>query len=264
MTKKTKIMGILNITHGDSFFDSCSHLSEALEKGQQMIQEGADYIDVGGESSRPGAFSISEDIELERVIPLIESLHSQNSISLSIDTVKPRVARAAVRAGATMINDITGFADPEMRGIGAESGVLLCVMHMQGNPQTMQLNPYYPQGIITYLLQWFEERITLLIESGIKESQIILDPGIGFGKTVADNLEIIHNLSHFRALGFPLLLGVSRKSFIGKIVNQPARELLPATIAINTLAILENVDIIRVHDIRAHLDVRNVIECLKI
>ena len=190
--------------------------------------------------------------EIARVVPILESLKNKLSIPISIDTAKPAVARAAIHAGASLLNDITGFDQPEMAAIAREYDVHICVMHMQGTPQTMQQNPHYPSGIIPHLLQWFEKKIDILTRSGISPKRIILDPGIGFGKTVADNLEIIHNLPKLKRLGFPVLLGVSRKSFLSKILNKPPAELLPATIAMNVLAILSQVDIIRVHDVKEH------------
>lgn len=261
MCSHTKLMGILNVTP-DSFFDQGSFFdsSKAIARGEQIIQEGADILDIGGESSRPGSTSISEAEELRRIIPVIQSLRKMTNIPISVDTVKPRVAAAAIEAGATMINDISGARHPEMRKIAASCGVPICLMHMQGTPATMQISPVYPEGIISHLIHWFEEKIDLLIEAGVKKNNIILDPGIGFGKTVAHNLQIIHNLPQLKALGFPLLLGVSRKSFMSKIVNRPAVDLLPTTVAVNVIAIQNHVDIIRVHDIEAH---RLVIDFLK-
>lgn len=259
-----KVMGILNITP-DSHFDGGKHntFESAVKKGIQMYEEGADIIDIGGESTRPGALAVSEENELARVIPVIKELKSCIPIPISIDTMKPRVARAAVKAGATFLNDITGFEDPEMIKLAVETGLEICVMHMQGRPATMQLNPHYENGIVNDLLEWFENRTDKLIKAGIKKEQIILDPGIGFGKTVDDNLKILHNLQKFKAMDFPLLVGLSRKSFISKTVNKPAAELLPATIAMNTVAILAEADIIRVYDVTAHRDVVIMLEKYK-
>lgn len=230
----------------------------AFERGKCIFEEGADIIDIGGESTRPGAEPISEEQELARVIPLIKALRAEVPIIISIDTSKPRVAAAAIAAGAQLINDVTGLRHPEMQEVAATFDVNVCMMHMQGTPQTMQSNPQYPEGVIPHLLKWFEKQITILLKQGIKEKQIILDPGIGFGKTVADNLEILENLPRLKAMGFPLLIGLSRKSFLGKILNKPAPELLSATIAANAFLIMSNVDIIRVHDVSAHRDVINL------
>lgn len=249
----TRLMGILNVTP-DSFFDKGRYFDHllAIDRGKKIYQEGADIIDIGGESTRPGATPVETSEELQRVIPVVKALRSAVPIPISIDTRKAEVAAAAVEAGATLINDVSGFIDPAMQEIAASKEIDVCVMHMLGTPQTMQDKPIYPDGIISHLLEWFEAQVTRLTKRGIKESRIILDPGIGFGKTVDDNLKIIHNLPRLKALGFPLLLGISRKSFLSKILNKSALELLPATIAVNTLLIISKVDIIRVHDVPEH------------
>lgn len=257
-------MGILNVTP-DSFFDKGNYFSieKAIERARTLHLDGADIIDIGGESSRPGATPVSLQEELERVIPVIKLIHSLIPIPISIDTYKPEVAIAALEAGATFINDITGFQNPEMQEVAASSDAEICVMHMQGTPQNMQQNPHYPEGIVSFLIQWFEAKIEDLIQKGVKEKKIFLDPGIGFGKIVDDNLEILQNLPRLKALGFPLLIGVSRKSFMGKIVNRPASDLLAPTIAVNTLLINAGVDIIRVHDVSEHRAVLELIKRLK-
>lgn len=261
---KTQLMGILNATP-DSFYDQSRFfdLEAALQRGVQICHEGADLIDIGGESTRPGATPVSLEEELRRVIPLIRQLKSIVHIPLSIDTLKPHVATQALEAGADWINDVSGFRDPAMREAAASSGAKLCVMHMQGTPETMQLNPQYSTSIIDHIKTWFSNTLEKLIQAGVKEEKIVLDPGIGFGKTVAHNLEIIHNLPELKRLGFPILIGVSRKSFMSKILNKPANELLAATLAINSIAVLSQVDFIRVHDIQAHRDVIDLIEAYK-
>lgn len=260
----TQLMGILNVTP-DSFFDQSRFfdLEAAVERGKQIYAEGADIIDIGGESTRPGAAPVTIQEELERVIPVIKALRNAIPIPISIDTRNAKVAHAALEAGATFINDVSGFSDPDMQELAAASHAQICIMHMQGTPQTMQSNPSYPEGIIPHLLNWFESRIAQLIRRGISQDKIFLDPGIGFGKTVADNLEIIQNLPQLGTLGFPLLLGISRKSFMGKILNKPASELLPATIAINVILALADVKIIRVHDVREHRDIIEIINRVK-
>lgn len=252
--EKAKLMGILNATP-DSFFDGGEHfhVSKAIDHAMRMIQEGADIIDIGGESTRPGAFEVDEVEELRRVIPVIEGLRGAAAV-LSIDTKKPKVAKAALQAGARFINDVSGFSDPSMRKLAAEYDVDICVMHMQGLPSTMQVNPRYPEGIMQHLMDWFEARVNLLLQSGVKKDRIILDPGIGFGKTVADNVKILHNLPQIKEFGLRVLLGVSRKSFMGKILGKPAGHLLPTTLATNTLALKDRVDILRVHDVKEHRD----------
>lgn len=257
-------MGILNVTK-DSFFDGGEYFESdsAVARGKRIFEEGADIIDIGGESTRPGATPISEAEELERVIPVIKALCAEVPITISIDTCKPGVAAAAVAAGARLINDVRGLRDPAMQEVAASLDVDVCVMHMQGTPQTMQKNPHYPEGIICHLLNWFEKQVAILVQRGIKEKRIILDPGIGFGKTVADNLEIIQNLPRLKAMGFPTLIGLSRKSFMSNILGKPAAELFPATIAANTLLIMSCIDIIRVHDVAAHRDVVNLFSKIK-
>lgn len=254
-------MGIVNCTP-DSFYDGGRYhaIDAALAHALKLEEEGADLLDIGGESTRPGADPVDERTEMKRVIPLICALQDATQLPISIDTSKPNVARAALQAGASFINDVTGFCHPEMRHIAAESGAEICVMHMQGTPKTMQQEtPYYPGGILPTLTHFFEERIEKLISSGVAEEQIILDPGIGFGKTVQHNVEILQKISELKRLGFPILFGGSRKSFITKTIRKPSRELLSATIAVNTIAIRAGVDLIRVHDVQEH---RNVIDLL--
>lgn len=258
---KTKLMGILNAT-SDSFYPESRSLKieEGIRKAMQIQEEGADILDIGGESSRPGSHPVEESEEFSRVIPLILALQGKLKIPISIDTRKPNIAKAAIEAGASLINDITGFSHPDMIQVAKETHRDICVMHMLGDPQTMQKNPKYLEGIVPYLLHWFKKKIEFLCNEGIKPEQIILDPGIGFGKTIADNLDIIHNLSLFKKLGFRLLLGVSRKSFLSKILNQQTQELLAPTLAANVIAMLNHVDIIRVHDIKEHRSVIDFID----
>jgi dihydropteroate synthase len=260
----TQLMGILNITP-DSCFDQGRWFDQtlAIQRGIQIFHEGADWLDIGGESTRPGASPVSETEELRRVLPVIKSLKQEISIPISIDTMKAKVAEAAIEAGASLINDVSGFCDPAMRQVAASAQVPICVMHMHETPLTMQNHPVYPQGVIPFLLDWFKKRIDLLLASGIQERNIILDPGVGFGKTVADNVEIVQNLYQIKALGFPLLLGLSRKSFLGKIIHKSYPDLLPVSLAVNTLAILAEVEIIRVHDISEHRDIINLMAYLK-
>lgn len=267
MTGKTdsvKLMGILNATP-DSSYDQGRHFSleRAVRHGIEMYRQGADMIDVGGESTRPGADAVPENEEIARIIPVIQILKNEIPIPISVDTMKPKVAEAALNAGAGFINDVSGFRDPEMRKLAADTRVRICVMHMHETPKTMQTNPVYPGGVIPFLLEWFQSRIELLVQDGVKEEAIMLDPGIGFGKTVADNIEIVNNLTKLKAAGFPLLVGLSRKSFLGKIVDKHTyAELLPATLAASVMAIRAQADILRVHDVAEHRDVINVLNAL--
>jgi len=261
---KTKLMGIVNITPDSFYKPSRTYaLDASIARALQLASEGADILDIGGESTRPGASPVSEEEEIKRVIPFLKNIKGKISIPISIDTKKPAVARAAMQAGASLINDVSGFSQPKMISVAAEADAEIYVMHMQGTPETMQLNPQYEGGVVPFLLRWFEDKVNMLIHSGIRPENIILDPGIGFGKTVADNLEIIHNLSEFKRLGFRVLLGLSRKSFLSKILSKPAEELLSATLAANTLAIMSNVDFIRVHDVKEHRSLIDVIEAFK-
>jgi dihydropteroate synthase len=265
MKMMTKLMGILNVTP-DSCFDQGRWFNPAvaIERGICIQQEGADMLDLGGESTRPGATPVSEQEELNRVLPVLKALKEQITIPISIDTMKPAVAAAALNAGASFINDVSGFRDVNMRYLAADTHVPICVMHMHETPQTMQKQPYYPQGIIKFLIEWFEKRIEELLQAGIKTKNIYLDPGFGFGKTVADNVEILYNLNKIKALGFPVLIGLSRKSFLGKLIHKSHyNDLLPATIAAHTIALQADVDIIRVHDIAVHRDVIDLIKSIK-
>lgn len=254
--KKALLMGILNTTP-DSFYDKGKHygIEKSLQHGIRLYKEGADIIDVGGESTRPGSLPISEEEELKRTLSIIEELRKSIPVPISIDTAKAKVAEEAVKAGASWINDVSGFQKIQMRELASSLQTNICVMHMQGNPKTMQKKPHYPEGVASHVMQWFEKRIEELIKAGVREEKITLDPGIGFGKTLADNIQILHTIGRFKSLGFPILLGVSRKSFMGKILGKTAGELLPATLVVNALALKEGVDIIRVHDVQEHRDV---------
>lgn len=257
----TKLMGILNVTP-DSSFDKGSHFAfdKSISRAQQIVNEGADIIDIGGESTRPGAEPVSLEEELRRVIPVVKEIHHCLNIPISVDTMKWQVAEAAINAGATFINDVSGFGDSNMQALAADAKVEICVMHMQNDPRTMQAAPHYEEGIIPHLMCWFKERIQQLLDAGISPAKIYVDPGIGFGKTVDHNLEIVHNLAELKKLGFPLLLGLSRKSFMGKINNKTYEELLPETIAIHTIACLKGVNMLRVHDVK---DNKSIIHLVK-
>lgn len=250
-----RVMGIINVTP-DSFHDGgqFAEHDRAVAHGLQLIAEGADILDIGGESTRPGSRVVDPGEEQRRILPVIRELSRQTSIPISVDTSKPEVAKAALEAGAQWINDVTGCQNPQMRRLVAESGVQVIVMHMQGTPQTMQIEPHYPQGVVPTIYRWFEHQIQELVAFGISEEQLILDPGIGFGKTVAHNLEILRNIKRFKSLGFPLLIGASRKSFLQKILKKPSPSLLSASIAAHTIALTAQVDIIRVHDVAQHRD----------
>ena len=235
----------------------------AIEYGLRLFSEGADVLDIGGESTRPGSdVVVSEEEEIRRILPVIQGIRKKSNGTLSIDTFKPSVARAALEAGVNWVNDITGIANPEMQALVRETGAICCVMHMYGTPHSLP-TPHYPRGIIEEIRLFFLERTQQLLQAGISPDRIILDPGIGggaFGKTPQECLEILKHLSKLRELGFPLLVGLSRKSFLQKILLKPASEVLSTTLALNTMALLEGAAYIRVHDVAAHRDILTVLE----
>lgn len=270
--RKAEIMGVLNVTP-DSFYAGSASMDHdaAVQCGLRMAQEGASWLDIGGEASsrfRNGskhcdAVVVTEEEELGRVLPVITAIRAASPIRISIDTMKPAVASAALAAGASMINDISGFRDPDMRAVAKESGAKICVMHMRGTPQNMQQYTDYSEGIMQHLLRWADDQVNLLVKEGVREQQIILDPGLCFSKTLEDNYVILKELSKFRALGFPVLIGLSRKSMMGLHLKKPAEELLHATIALNSAAMLSGADILRVHDVEAHYDAVEVLSLLQ-
>jgi len=244
------VMGIVNVTP-DSFSDGGRFLDarEAVEHALRLVDEGAEIIDVGGESTRPRATPVDEAEELQRVLPVIEELVRKIKVPISIDTMKPGVARAALDAGASIVNDVAANReDNEMWRVAAESRAGYVCMHMQGTPQTMQVNPTYAD-VVEDVKTFFSERIRRLNDCGVSSEQIILDPGIGFGKTPGHNLQLLGGLRRFRELERPLLLGVSRKSFIGKLFGTELAGRLPAALACASLAVEAGMQIIRAHEV---------------
>lgn len=249
--QRTFIMGVLNITP-DSFSDGGHYLNTdaAIKHALEMAENGADIIDVGGESNRPGSESVSEDEEIKRVIPVIKGLKKNTDKPISIDTRKAKVAHMALQAGADMINDISAMqSDKDMQKIAAAARVPVCIMHMQGTPKDMQKDPHY-SDLTSEIAHFFFARIAKLKEAGIAEDNIILDPGIGFGKKLEHNIEIIKKLRAFRSLGRPLLVGTSRKSMIGEILSLPPDDRLEGTAATVAVCIINGADIVRVHDVK--------------
>lgn len=246
-------MGIINVTP-DSFSDGGVHFSAqtAIDAGLRMIDEGADLVDVGGESTRPGAEEVPVEEELRRVIPVVEALASKG-VKVSIDTLKARVAREALAAGAEMVNDVTALSHPEMAGIVAGASCTVCLMHMQGTPRTMQQNPVY-NDVVTEVRDYLVERAQFAQQRGIAKERIWIDPGIGFGKTVQHNLLLLKHLHVLVATGYPVLIGVSRKSFIGRVLNPdsplPVEERLEGTLAAQAIAQMSGARIIRAHDVK--------------
>lgn len=261
---RAAVMGILNITD-DSFSDGGQYLSleNAVAHASEMVSEGADIIDVGGESTRPGAEPVPEQEELRRVVPVIEAIAHQTHCMISIDTSKSRVAAAAVKAGACIINDVTGLrGDPGMAGVAAETGAGVIVMHMQGTPRDMQKSPRY-DDVVAEIREFFRLSLSQAIRSGIHPMSLAFDPGIGFGKTVAHNLELIGRSSELRIEDRPLLYGVSRKSFIGRVMgsDNPADRFWP-TVALTSFLREQGVNLFRVHDVRPNREALRMTEAI--
>ncbi|MCM8803765.1 MAG: dihydropteroate synthase [Candidatus Omnitrophica bacterium] len=249
--EKPLIMGILNVTP-DSFYDGGRYfdIDKAIERGIKIEKEGADIIDIGGQSTRPGSKQINEEEEIERVIPVISSLSKKIKIPISCDTYRSKVAEKAIENGAKIINDISAFSiDKNLFNVIKDSDCGYILMHMKGTPENMQINPYY-EDVIVEISKFFEEKIKILEENGIELERVVIDPGIGFGKRVSDNVEILKNLDKFKKFNRPILIGTSRKSFIGKILNLEVDQRLEATIATNVYAYLKGAIIFRVHDVK--------------
>lgn len=258
------VMGILNITP-DSFSDGGEFLSRdaAVKHALEMIQQGADILDVGGESTRPGSASVSADEESVRVVGVIEEIHRVSDIPISIDTTKSLVAQAALKAGACVINDISGLrGDCALADLAAETGCGLILMHSRGTPETMQTLTEY-SDLIADIKSELESSIQAALDHGVAREQLIVDPGIGFAKTLEQNYELIARLAELKALGYPLLLGPSRKSFIGGIINKPAQERLHGTAAAVTACVIGGADVVRVHDVAEMVDVIRVAQAVR-
>jgi dihydropteroate synthase len=259
------VMGIVNVTP-DSFSDGGRHATRAaaIAHGLRLVEQGADLLDIGGESTRPGAQPVPVDDELQRVLPVVETLARQVTVPLSVDTFKAEVARQALAAGARIINDVTALTgDPDMAEAVRSAGAGLVLMHMQGTPATMQDNPHY-DDVVAEIGRFFEERLRAAADVGIAGPRVVLDPGIGFGKTVAHNLEILARLTEFQALGRPVCLGVSRKGFLGRLLNRGVDERLAGSLAIACHALLRGaVQILRVHDVQETRDAVSVLSTIE-
>lgn len=250
--RKPLIMGIVNVTP-DSFFDGGRHYQreKALDRARVLIEEGADIIDIGGESTRPFAEPVSLDEELERVVPVVDALRQESDVCISVDTYKADVAEAAINAGAAMVNDISGLTfDPRMVAVVADHNAYAVIMHIQGTPRDMQSNPWY-DDVVAEIKAFLEQQVTFARQNGVRDDRIIVDPGIGFGKRVEDNLKIVKMLSSFKMPGIPLLIGTSMKSFIGSVTDSPLEERGPGTLASIALSVLNGADILRVHDVKS-------------
>jgi dihydropteroate synthase len=270
---KPVLMGILNMTD-DSFYDGGKYKTRdtALKHAEEMIKNGADIIDIGGESTRPGAEPLSMDLEMEKVVPVVEALSKNTGVIISVDTYKAGVAEESLKAGADIINDISAASfDPGMVEIIKKYSAVIVLMHIKGTPKDMQKNPDYTD-IIQELIEYFDAVITDLTQKGIKEENIIIDPGIGFGKKLQHNKAILRNLSAFKKYGLPLMIGVSRKSSIGMILSDaqdmksgvlPAEERLYGTLGANAAAFWNGADLFRVHDVKEHSDLLKVLHSIK-
>lgn len=255
-----QLMGILNVTP-DSYFTTSrvASVEAAIDRAAQMIEEGAEWIDVGGESTRPGAQPITEQEELDRVIPIVDALHMRFATPLSIDTSKAAVMTESVKAGASMINDVWGLRQPGALEAAAATTVPVCIMHMQGEPRTMQDDPHYADNdVIGAVIHFFADRINACEKAGIHRERLILDPGIGFGKTLQQNLQLINRLGMLINFNLPLLVGVSRKSMIGQLLDKPVQDRLFGSIAAALVLAQRGAHYIRTHDIGVTREVLRV------
>jgi dihydropteroate synthase len=260
--ERTLIMGVVNVTPDSFSGDGLSDAEAAIAQGKRMVEEGADVLDIGGESTRPGSEPASVEEELARVLPVVEGLAAEAEAPISIDTYKSAVAKEALARGASMVNDISGLhADDDMAGVAAEAGAAIVVMHIQGTPRDMQKDPKYGD-VIGEISDYLEDGIARAEAAGVTRDQIIVDPGIGFGKKLEHNLEILRRLRELRCLGCPVMVGTSRKSMIGMILDLPVEERLEGTAATVALAIAGGADLVRVHDVREMVRVARVADAM--
>jgi dihydropteroate synthase len=257
-----QVMGILNMTP-DSFSDGGKYtqLDHALNQAEQMITDGASIIDIGGESTRPGAIDVSDEDELDRVIPVLKAIKQRFDILVSIDTSKASVMRAAIAAGADIINDVRALQNDGCLAAVANSEVPVCLMHMQGLPRSMQNNPSY-EDVVNDIMAFFQQRIDACVAAGIARERIIIDPGFGFGKTLEQNFHLLANMSEFGKLGLPILAGLSRKSMIGNLLNRDVEQRLAGSVSAAIIAAQQGADIIRVHDVQATVDALKVLKAV--
>ncbi|MXS81273.1 dihydropteroate synthase [Nitrosomonas sp. GH22] len=250
-------MGVINVTP-DSFSDGgCFDTTEkAIEQVSRLVQEGADILDIGGESTRPGSRSVESDEELSRIMPVIEFALNMN-IPVSVDTAKPEVMQAAINAGVVLINDTNALQAPGALEVVADSSVMACLMHMQGRPETMQLDPQY-SDVVAEVMAFLKQHVALAVSAGITRERIIIDPGFGFGKTLEHNLALLHHLNQFIAMDLPVMAGISRKSMLGMITGNPVDNRVYASVAAALLAVGQGARIVRVHDVKATRDAFSV------
>jgi dihydropteroate synthase len=251
---RPQVMGVLNVTP-DSFSDGGRHIgvAAAVERALEMVEEGAAVVDVGGESTRPGAVAVDADEEIRRVVPVIEALHARIVVPISVDTSKPEVIRAAIRAGARLVNDVRGLRLPGALEAVSESGAAICLMHMQGEPGQMQVDPRY-HDVVAEVRGFLAARLAACRAAGIAQERVCVDPGIGFGKSQRHNLALLQHLGQLAEPGIPVLVGVSRKSLVGMITGRPAGERLAGSVAFAALAVAGGASIVRAHDVAATVD----------
>ena len=264
LSKKPLVMGVLNVTP-DSFSDGGKYFNirSACSRALEIEREGADILDIGGESTRPGSLPVSLDDELSRIIPVIRKLKNKLKIPISVDTNKYEVANQSIREGACIINDVSGLhGDRRLAGLCAEYSTGIIIMHMKGQPRTMQKRPFY-DNLLNNIKDYLKEGITTALSAGIRKESIVIDPGVGFGKTVKHNLSVIKNIDYFKQTGYPLLIGISRKSFLGHITGLDTQERLIPTIAANALAVYFGADIIRVHDVKESIAALKIAHSIK-
>ncbi|CAH8223139.1 dihydropteroate synthase [Vibrio aestuarianus] len=256
------VMGILNVTP-DSFSDGgkFNSLELAIERAEKMIAAGVSIIDIGGESTRPGAPEVTLEDELQRVVPVIKAIRAKHNVWISIDTSKAEVMRQAVNAGADLINDVRALQEPGALEVAAKAGVPICLMHMQGQPRTMQMSPCY-QDVLTDVKAFLQERVAACENVGIAREQIILDPGFGFGKTLEHNYHLLAHLEAFHQLGFPILAGMSRKSMIFKLLEKNPADCMVASVTCATVAAMKGAQIIRVHDVDETLEAMKIVQTI--
>ncbi|MBG2837201.1 MULTISPECIES: dihydropteroate synthase [Proteus] len=255
-----QVMGILNVTP-DSFSDGGTHnsLNDAVNHAAKLIAEGASIIDIGGESTRPGASDVSIDEELQRVVPVVEAIRQRFDVWISVDTSKAQVITESANAGASIINDIRSLQEPGALEAAAKTGLPVCIMHMQGDPKTMQQSPHYVNVVID-VDRFLQENIQRCVDAGIEKNQIILDPGFGFGKNLAHNYQLLAHLSELHHFGLPILAGMSRKSMVGQLLNVPPQERIAGSVACAVIAAMQGAQIIRVHDVKETVDAMKVVQ----
>lgn len=255
-----QVMGILNVTP-DSFSDGGTHnsLNDAVNHATKLIADGASIIDIGGESTRPGASDVSIDEELQRVVPVVEAIRQRFDVWISVDTSKAQVMAESANVGASIINDIRSLQEPGALEVAAKTGLPVCIMHMQGDPKTMQQSPHY-ENVMIDVDHFLRENIQRCVDAGIEKNQIILDPGFGFGKNLAHNYQLLAHLSELHHFGLPILAGMSRKSMVGQLLNVPPQKRVAGSVACAVIAAMQGAQIIRVHDVKETVDAMKVVQ----